>query len=88
MIESLFTPFLFQSTAQAITPILFAALAGLFFRHLEQTPPIGDQFADLFYRDGAGADVRMAFDFDQKGPQIDEGFRHASLPRADDPFSR
>jgi general nucleoside transport system permease protein len=29
VIESLFTPFLFQSTAQAITPILFAALAGL-----------------------------------------------------------
>ena len=29
MIESLFTPFLFQSTAQAITPILFAALAGV-----------------------------------------------------------
>ena len=29
MIESLFTPFLFQSTAQAITPILLAALAGV-----------------------------------------------------------
>jgi ABC-type uncharacterized transport system permease subunit len=29
VIESLFTPFLFQSTAQAITPILFAALAGV-----------------------------------------------------------
>ena len=29
MIQSLFTPFLFQSTAQAITPILFAALAGV-----------------------------------------------------------
>jgi simple sugar transport system permease protein len=29
VIQSLFTPFLFQSTAQAITPILFAALAGV-----------------------------------------------------------
>jgi simple sugar transport system permease protein len=29
VIESLFTPFLFQSTAQAITPILLAALAGV-----------------------------------------------------------
>ena len=29
MIASLFTPILFQSTAQAITPILFAALAGV-----------------------------------------------------------
>jgi general nucleoside transport system permease protein len=29
VIESLFTPFLFQSAAQAITPILFAALAGV-----------------------------------------------------------
>jgi simple sugar transport system permease protein len=29
VIQSLFTPFLFQSTAQAITPILLAALAGV-----------------------------------------------------------
>ena len=29
VIESLFTPLLFESTAQAITPILFAALAGV-----------------------------------------------------------
>jgi general nucleoside transport system permease protein len=29
VIASLFTPFLFQSTAQAITPILLAALAGV-----------------------------------------------------------
>ena len=29
MIQSLFTPFLFQSAAQAITPILLAALAGV-----------------------------------------------------------
>ena len=29
MIENLFTPFLFQSATQAITPILFAALAGV-----------------------------------------------------------
>ena len=29
VIESLFTPFLFQSAVQAITPILFAALAGV-----------------------------------------------------------
>ena len=29
VIESIFTPFLFQSAAQAITPILFAALAGV-----------------------------------------------------------
>ena len=29
MIESLFTPFVFQSAAQAITPILLAALAGV-----------------------------------------------------------
>ena len=30
VIQSLFTPFLFQSAAEAITPILFAALAGVF----------------------------------------------------------
>ena len=29
MIQSLFTPFLFQSAAQAITPILLAAVAGV-----------------------------------------------------------